>query len=173
MGGGCSVRKRETFYLFSASTFFSKKKNSTSTSTSSTSTSLDNKITAGATYPLPEGYAVYVLPKDQKSSIDERAAAAATAPEASTSEAEEDLLGLGAPTCWKAAAAAAAVPASSSSAPPPPPPSALTDWKLDEHPTPQDGQRRALDWVGTARAVAARVSREEVDRALKAMMMKE
>ena len=119
----------------------------------------------GATYPLPEGYAAYVLPKDQKHRIKERE----TAPEASTSEAEatkeeeeeEELLGLGPPTCWKAGAA--------SSASPSPPSSVLTYWKLDEHPTPQDGQRRALDWVGTARAVAARVSREEVDSA----MMKE
>lgn len=101
-----------------------------------------------------------MLPKDQKNSIEERK----TEPEASTSEAEateeDELLGLGAPTCWKAAAAATS--ASSSSA--------LTYWKLDEHPTPQDGQRRALDWVGTARAVAARVSSEEVDRAMMVMM---
>ena len=93
-----------------------------------------------------------MLPKDQRSSSSAEEQRTATAPEASTTY--EELLGLGAPTSWKAAASASA------------PSSALTYWKLDEHPTPQDGQRRALDWVGTARAVAARVTREEVDRAV-------
>lgn len=70
--------------------------------------------------------------------------------EASNSAAStEELLGLGAPTTWKASTSSS---------------SKLTYWKLDEHPTPQDGQRRALDFLGTARAVAERVSREEVDR---------
>ena len=74
-------------------------------------------------------------------------------------ESEELLLGLGAPTRWEAAASSSVAAPSTS----------LTYWKLDEHPTPQDAQRRALDWVGAARAVAARVSREEVDREM--MMM--
>lgn len=103
-----------------------------------------------------------MLPRDHKSNSEERTAAAA---EASTSGAAaaaettttEELLGLGPATSW------------SSSASSQPPSSSLTYWKLDEHPTPQDAQRRALDWVGTAQAVAGRVSREEVERA----MMKE
>ena len=105
-----------------------------------------------------------MLPKDQqRSSTEERtttATTAATAPEgeaAASSPSDEELLGLGAPTCWKAASSSAS--------------SALTYWKLDEHPTPQDGQRRALDWVRAARAVAGRVTREEVDREM--MMMKD
>lgn len=96
-----------------------------------------------------------MLPKEQQKDTEGNTDAIeeeGTPGEASMSATTEELLGLGAPISWRAVSSSLY------------PSSQLTYWKLDEHPTPQDGQRRALDWVGTARAVAGRVSKEEVDR---------
>ena len=148
------------YFAFSINVAFQgKKKGKTLSSSTSTSSSTlpQTKTHPGATYPLPEGYAAYVLPKDQmrsSSSTEERTEASTSSEKGATED--EELLGLGAPTRWKAASVSSLPPASF----------ALTYWKLDEHPTPMDGQRRALDWVATARAVAVRVPREEVDRAM-------
>lgn len=42
----------------------------------------------------------------------------------------------------------------------------ITYWKLDEHPAPADGARRAVEWVSVATAAAKHVSSGEVDAAV-------
>jgi len=46
--------------------------------------------------------------------------------------------------------------------------SAITYWKLDEHPAPTDGARRALEWVALADALAQPVPAAAVDAAIAA-----
>lgn len=101
-------------------------------------------------------------------------------------DAQHSLLGLPPPTSWKSASASASSAKAksssggngggsggggndddSTSSSASVAQTSLTYWKLDEHPTPQDGQRRALDWVSTARSVAAHVGRDEVEAAMK------
>lgn len=42
----------------------------------------------------------------------------------------------------------------------------ITYWKLDEHPAPADGARRAVEWVAVATAAAAHVGAGAVDEAV-------
>ena len=91
----------------------------------------------GATLPLPPGYAAHVLPPQQPASDtplpDSPADGEAAAPAP--------------PRAWRAASAF----------------SSLTYWKLDEHPAPSDGARRAVEWVGVAAAAAEHVPGSAVD----------
>lgn len=101
---------------------------------------------SGATVPLPAGYAAYVLSPNPDAGADQM-------PVTASPQVDADGVPLPPPArAWPVAASF----------------SAITYWKLDEHPAPTDGARRALEWVALADALAQPVPAAAVDAAIAA-----